>query len=429
MTVRTRRGTTVLTLLLAAGLAGPGCSDREAAWDGTVRDSAGIEVVVNHGTPLWDDPGSGVFSEVLTIGTTGGEPPYMFGAIGDIAALSDGRVVAADAMHRHLRFFRPDGRWDTTVGGPGGGPEEFGAARLRMVVGPADTILVLDPGNQRAHVIGPDGRWAGSWRYAPDDGWMARAWDASPTGRIVSHMTRIPGTAGPGDTVDLVLVRGLDGSVRDTAGTVPASRVRQPSGSGLQFYLYAGEPAVALCPDNTLVAGRGDRYEIVRYDTAGAPVQIVRLEREPLPITDEERTFLRTRFREIYLENGFSPERVDQLVAGMHFTEAYPAFVTLDCGPGGSIWVMPVRPVRDLDPAEREDFWVGPYAEAAPRFEVFGRDGRYLGQVALPEGFWPFSFQRGLLYGRWRDSLEVEHVKAMAVEGLLSVPIQPQIGS
>ena len=126
-----------------------------------------------------------------------------------------------------------------------------------------------------------------------------------------------------------------------------------------------------------------------------------------------------TRFREIYLEAGFTPVRVDELLAAMHFTETHPAFITLRCGPFGSIWIQPVKPVSALTEEERQEFWVGPDAEAAAHFDVFDRRGRYLGVVQLPEGSWPTRFHGDRLYGRWRDSLAVEY--AQGARGGLSL--------
>lgn len=400
------------------------CADRvpEAVWDGTSRDSSGVALVVNHGTPLWDETARWRMKEMLRIGVGDGPSEYMFGSVGDMGILSDGRLVVADPMAQQLRVYAPDGQWERTIGRPGAGPREFGSRGLTVLVGPGDTLLVLDPGNQRANLIEAEGNWLGSWRSAPGESplgpeWMARDWLYSAGGRVASHMSLIPGLqVGWEDTMDVVLLRDLHGAVRDTAGVVPASRLRRHSGAGFEFWLYAGEPSVALCSDSTLVGGRGDRYEILRFAPSGRLEQIVRLERPNAALTDGERTFLRRRFREIYLDNGFPLARVDELVAGMHFTEAYPAFVTISCGPGGSVWVMPARPVRDLSPEEKETFWVGPTAEASPVFDVFDREGHYLGRVPLPDGFWPRRFHADRLYGRWRDSLDIEYVKVFEID-------------
>lgn len=389
-------------------------------WDGSIADSSGVELVRNGGTPLWGESNRWILSEVLKIGVQEGDPNYMFGRLTGGAVLSDGSIVVADGMAQQLRFFRPDGHWEKTVGRAGAGPGEFGSRGLDVLVGPDDTLLVLDWEHQRANRMAPQGTWLDSWGFGVEDGWMVRAWDDAATGRIVTHMARMPGMeAGESDTLDFVVVRDLTGEKGDTVGTVPASRTRRVTGERMRFYLYAGEPQASLCSDNSVVTGRGDRYEIKRYDPSGNLEQVVTLGRPNTPITQGDRTFLSERFKQIYLENGFTPERVEELLGAMHFTETYPAFVTLQCGPRGSIWVQPARPVSALSEEEREEFWVGPDAEAAAHFDVFDRQGRYLGVIPLPAGFWPKGRFRGdHLFGRWTDSLGVEYVKVLEVDGL-----------
>jgi hypothetical protein len=392
--------------------------DPGSVWDGSVRDSAGVQIVLNHGAPLWREPDRWVLSETLRIGVPDGEPEYMFGHIDDMGILSDGRIVVADRMAQHLRFFLPDGRWEKTVGRPGSGPGEFGMGSLQVLVGPGDTLLVIDTGNERANKIAPDGTWLDSFLSSPEEGWMFRDWDYSPTGRIVSHMSRVPGMEeSESDTLDLVVVRNLGGAPEDTVGVVAASRIVRVSGSLREFFLYAGEPAVSLCPDNSLVTGRGDIYEIKRYDSAGNLEQIVRLDRPNPPITVSDRAFLRTRSKEDLLERGISPARTEEFLSATHFTKTYPAFVTLMCGPRGSIWTQPVEPVSALTEEEREEFSPGSFAEASAHFDVFDRQGRYLGVVPLPQGSWPDRFHEDNLYGRWTDSLDVEYVQGLRLEG------------
>jgi hypothetical protein len=409
----------ILTLILASITLTACSGEAGSAWHGSVRDSAGIKIVNNLGPPLWTETDRWTFSEVLKIGVVEGEPEYMFGQVKGIGVLSDGRIVVNDGMAQHLRFFYPDGKFEKTVGGPGSGPGEFGPGGLTVLVGPGDTLLVVDQANQRANRIAPDGTWLDSWRLTLEDGWLVYGWDDAPTGRLVTHMTRVPGMQrSEADTFDLVVVRDLDGTTGDTLASVPGSRLRQYSAGRMVFYLYAGEPVVSLCPDNSLVAGRGDRYEIRRYDSGGELEQVIRLDRQSAPITESDQTFLRQRFKEIYLESGVTSEQVQDLLSAMHFTETYPAYVTLRCGPRGSIWVQPVKPVSLLSAEEKAEFWVGPDAEAAAYFDVFDHDGKYLGVVTQPPGFWLGRFHGDYAYGRWTDSLDVEHLMVLEVDGL-----------
>jgi hypothetical protein len=398
----------------------PGCQGADPEWNGLVQDSAGIDIVLNQGRPVWGEEDPWVLSEVLSIGVADGEPEYMFGRIDDIGVLSDGTIVVADGIAQHLRFFHPDGRWQRTVGQPGEGPGEFGWRGLAVVVGPGDTLLVVDQHNQRGNRIDADGTWLDSWPVPNvENGWLDKAWDYSPTGRMVSHRGQLPGMdSGEPSTHDFIVIRDLAGSVGDTVGWMPAGESARTSGGRLETLLYAGEPTASLCPDNSLITGRQSRYEIKRYGPTGTLEQVVRLDRDNSAITESDQARLLHRFREGYMQTGFGASWVEDLLSTVHFTEFYPAFARLKCGPGGSIFVRPWRPVSSLTDDELPDVMLGSESEASAEFDVFDRKGRYLGVIPLPSGFQPFRFHGEYLYGLWRDALDVEYVKVMKIGGI-----------
>ena len=103
-----------IALLSAAVLAASACDESPSAavaWNGNARDSAGVQVVLNHGTPLWTDSVRWTLKESFRIGVSDGDPRYMFGRLAGTGLLSDGRTVVADGMAQNLRFFDPNGRW------------------------------------------------------------------------------------------------------------------------------------------------------------------------------------------------------------------------------------------------------------------------------------------------------------------------------
>ena len=425
MVTMTRAFLPLLSLGLSTLSACSGAADSASDWDGLAWDSAGVEIVHNYGTPLWKEAAQRPLSEVLRIGVADGEPEYMFGKISDLGMLSDGRLVVVDGVAQHLRYFHPDGRWERTVGQAGSGPGEFGNVGLGVLVGPGDTVLVMDIQNRRANRIAPDGTWLGSWPvYLLEDGWMDMVWDYSPTGRIVSQMSRYAGVpADESEPMDYILLRDLAGVEVDTVGRVPASLRDQVSEGRTETHFFAGEPEFSLCPDNSLLTGRQDRYEISRYDSFGDLEQLVRLDRETIPVSESDQNTLRQWYKETWLESGyFSLARVEDLLSSFRFNETYPPFRTLTCGPQGSIWIQPWKPLSDLSQEDFPDIFFpqGIAVDAAEHFDVFDREGKYLGIVSLPEGFFPNRFRGDHLIGRWRDSLDVEYVGVLKVEGILS---------
>jgi hypothetical protein len=425
--VRRQRASSVAVVLIVMETVSciAGCETAHPGWRGSVRDSAGVLLVRNEGTPLWSPGEEWTLSEVLRIGSTAGPPKTMFGRIKGIAVLSDGRIVVNDAMAQELRVFYPSGEYQMTIGGPGAGPGEFGPGGLTLLVGAGDTLLVIDLSNLRANRIAPDGTWLDSWSLAPSEGWLFRDWDDSGTGRIASHMARVPGMErSAGDTFDVVVVRNLDGTPGDTLAWIAASRLRRRSTGGQpEFHFYSGEPDMDLCSDKSLVAGRGDVYRIYWYEPSGTLERVVTLERPGEPITADDRAFIERRFDETLRKARISVERINSMKDAIRFTDYYPAFGQLECGPHGTLWAWRIKPLGSLGAKAREEFSVTASPEFAPEFDVFDRQGRYLGIVSLPDGFWGSLMRRGHLYGRWTDSLGVEYVSVLEIRGEPPAPM------
>ncbi|MCK5482552.1 MAG: hypothetical protein KAJ13_02575, partial [Gemmatimonadetes bacterium] len=389
-----------------------------AEWDGTVRDSAGVQIVQNFGTPLWTQENRWTVSEVLRIGTVEGEPEYQFGAVWGLTVLSDGTIVVADAMAHNLRFFSPDGVHLRTVGKSGSGPREFGGM-MHLVVGPGDTLVVSDWANMQAHWLAPDGTWLGSWSFVPQEGWELLEWDDDPSGRIVTMMSAMQYPDSPvTDTLDLILSRDIRGAVLDTLGRVPSSLVFAPSDEAPEFYFHAGASDIALTWDGGMVTGRSDQYRLLRYDAEGRLKSIVSLEREKLPFTSRDRDVFMNRLEIGWRKSGASSAEIAQFKPRFHFADTYPAWQRIVCGPEGSLWVQQILPYTELSPEKQEDFYIGLDPVAAPRWDVFDREGRYLGVVEVPEGFFGLRRVDDMMYGIWNDELEVQHVMVLRIEGL-----------
>jgi hypothetical protein len=83
-----------------------------------------------------------------------------------------------------------------------------------------------------------------------------------------------------------------------------------------------------------------------------------------------------------------------------------------------------VRPLRDLDAEELENISVRqPYVPPArSEWDVFDREGRYLGAVVIPEGGRSRYFEdraTGTWYmvSVWEDELEVQYIVRWRIDG------------
>ncbi len=413
------------TALLACGES----SISAAVWDGVVRDSAGIRVVENFGTPLWREGERWEFTEVLRIGAVEGEPEYQFGQITGLAVLSDRRVVVADAMSHNVRFFSADGVYEQTVGTQGQGPGEFGDGGLWLLHGPADTLLVQDYTNAQNHTMAPDGTLLGSFSLLPSGGYRDSGWDEyRPTGRLVSKHTPLQLPDQPVDTLDIVLARDVHGAVLDTVARIPTSQRFVREGDVFLRYYYRGQPDFDLCGDG-LVTGRSDEYRLLWYGPDGTVDHVFSLPWEPLPMTDEDQSVIVHRWDEVFQQRQVPPERAAAFKSTLRFESSYPAYRRFICGPAATVIVQHVRPVRDLTAAERKEFRVDTAGlPGTLEWDVFDSEGRYLGAAAFPGTDWaagrrtPRFVQDATtgtwyMYSVWSDELDVHYVLAWRIDG------------
>ena len=77
-----------------------------------------------------------------------------------------------------------------------------------------------------------------------------------------------------------------------------------------------------------------------------------------------------------------------------------------------------ILPYTELSPEAKKNLFIGYDPVAAHRWDVFDREGRYLGVVEEPEGFIWFRTVDDMMYGFWNDELDVQHVMVLRIEGL-----------
>lgn len=417
-------------ICMLAFLACRGGSETATAWDGAVRDSAGIEIVENFGTPLWPEGPGWEFTQDLRIGAVDGPPEYQFGRITGRQVLSDGRIAVTDAMAHNLRIFSPDGVHEHTVGREGQGPGEFGSGVLALFLGPADTMVVYDRSNNRANVVAPDGTWLEDYSMLPRDGYRLNYWaDNPPTGRITTLHSPLRQSDGSlADTLDIIVERDVHGVILDTLARVPSYMTLRRGGAET-FRIYYTASWWHRPRGDGLLLNRTDQYRFLWYGPDGAISRIASLAREPLAITEEDRSVYIRRWEETLNENGVPAERAAEILSRIRFEDYYPPFSYFNYGPAGTLLVQRVRPVRDLDAEEQK---VMDLNSVVPRgsseWDVFDSEGRYLGAVVIPETdnvqYLPaLRFFRDSTTGTWhmlsiwKDELDVEYIVRWRIDG------------
>jgi len=409
--MNTRLQALALMTMIAAGCSG----GRDAAWQGSITDSAGVAVVRNPGAGLWGPGEAWTLTEALSIGTAEGDPDYQFGQIlpaASIAIASDGRIVVLDGQGRHLKVFTPDGRYERTIGSPGGGPGEVGAGASAVLIAPGDTIVLSDVGNQRVNLYLLDGTFLRSAPLSFAEGIPFR-WESMADGRIIAQFRRLafPGSTAPPDSMDALVVWQLDGSLGDTLMRVPSGKTLSFAGGAPQVTVFSPEPSWALLGDRVLY-GVNDQYRIGVYAIGGQLERIIEKPFERASVTEEDKQAYKDLIAEAAAGQGAPPQAVQQFLSTLRFEEYYPAYAQVLGGMDGSIWVQGVLSPSSLSPEEREGF--NPQYDLASRdWDVFDAEGRYLGVVRMPLRFQPVKFVGSTIYGIRRDELDVQYVVAL----------------
>lgn len=396
-----------LALVILAAIAST-CGPRE---DGAVvRTSLGDTTVVENGIPLIPD--TATLEPVRTYGRASGSVEETFFRATTPVADPAGRVVVSD-QDRGVKRFGADGDFLSWVAHTGPGPDEVDYV-TGLAVGPEGSVAVWDFGEQRVELFRPEGGLIRSVpvgtgpRYGEDairfheDGslWIAFHPGFGPEGYV-----RFPRP---------VYVR-IDesGAFTDTI-FAPARFLEDcPALSRLDhsigFWEDQREPWVpkiewALGPDGTKAFGCPASYQ---FDVVRPDGSVLRISRpwEPIPTTDDEKAQLAT--------YSHPPPTLP---------DTRPAYARIILPGDGRIWVWPNQP-PELVPVPEEFAYATDRShtyQIAERgaFDVFDRDGRWVGSVRLPEelhysGFptEPPVFIRGdTIWGVTVDQLDIEYV-------------------
>lgn len=392
----------------------PGGGEEGGEWAGTIRDSAGVSIVSNPESGTWTDADRWVISEEMRIGTTAGDPDYQFGQIGGIAELSDGSLLVLDVQAQHLRLFSAAGEYLRTIGGAGSGPGEFGLGAGPVLVGPGDSIYVPDATNQRINKFTPDVEPVGSSKLDFASG-IPLAWLDTPDGRLVSQIRPLglPGQPAA-DSSDLILERGSDGGVIDTLASFPSGRTFLLRDGVPDFTFFAPEPIWALATTGPLVYGYNDTYRLQVFEGQKL-VRVIEKSFEPQPVSQADQDLMKEAMVRTWQEFGLGGPQLEVLTNAIGFAETYPAYALVRGGPEGSLLVQHLQLPSELPPEELENF--NPtLGFGSPIWDVFGPDGRFLGELEMPKRYQPLRIEGNRIYGIWRDDLDVQHVLVMRID-------------
>ena len=220
-------------------------------------------LLVAQGTPIQviEDcrrPCAGIVFE--RIGRIGGDPrdPVLMNWRASPTPLAGGGWVATSTSEPGtIAFYDSEGRFQRSIGRLGSGPGEF-RERAYSFAGPGPDVWVVDPGNQRATVLGPSGEVL---REFPLTGYVAAIAPAGDGSAVVVGALMVQGKTLPGRF-----------HILDSEGNVLESLAAEAIAR--QAY------GISVSPSGTLLGSHVDSYAVQEWSADG---QLMRVLTRELP--------------------------------------------------------------------------------------------------------------------------------------------------
>ncbi|MXW09164.1 MAG: hypothetical protein F4X47_11910 [Gammaproteobacteria bacterium] len=359
------------TLLVVAWAALVGCGDTgsRSGWT-TMRDTlpSGTVHVTNippaNVSPTW------TLVEGLRVGSLEGTGPDAFARLKSLVALDGGGFAILDSQTQELRVFGADGAHIATHGGRGQGPGEFVNAN-GLMPGPGGLLWIPDSRNGRMSVFDPEHSFVESFPFA--DGNVNATWNGAMVDG--SRIYR------PWRTGNRRLLRIFDLTMTQVDSLpLPSDRPEdeefdpesqrgafyQQTGGGYMMYGIPFYPSEVRHLDHRGAfwsTREGDpAYRFHRWQPGGDTTLLVETRRPPVAVPTVERDSVIDMMRQM----------------------------TSSMGVGEWDWsrVPNVRPaVEDIFESDEGNLWVRtPAADGGVLFDVYSRDGAYLGTASLGPG-------------------------------------------
>lgn len=401
--------------LLGCAVFAGGCGGEGSGGAASVtRDSAGIAVVENTGS-AW---AAGQEWKVIdsAIVDIGGDVDSVSGPV----RLDDGRLAIANAGTHEIRIYDAAGAQIHASGRAGSGPGEY-QMLAGIWRGPGDSLLVSDFLARRISILDHDAKFARSFslggatgamvptngrlEFAVPQGWFA---DGSIVGVTMSFVMNQARDGSYRDTVS-ALRYGPDGAVRDTIARFPGAEMEQMTLSmgGQSFSaptpVPLGRQSVSAAHGDRFYLAQNSAWEIEVRQLDGKLLRLIRLKADPRPLTPADIAMHRKaqldQVEAIPMMRSMPPALKAQLTARIEqakYPAALPFVAALLIDSEGNVWAQEVT---------------APGVKVAG-YAVFDGGGRMLGRVVMPADFRVSSIGADAIFGVWKDTDDVEHVRA-----------------
>lgn len=407
---RLLRFVVLFLMALTAACAESPESDTESG--STVRDSAGIRIVLNH-APLTETPWQLSDEPLVTIGTVSGEPVYELFRVRGALLLRTGDIVVANAGTQELRFYGRNGRHQRTAGGEGGGPGEFRTLFWISRVG-LDSLVALDFRERRLSYFDAAGRYARSVRLeASPELSNPKPVGVFADGSLLVRQGTYRLRAAPPTRVERpeepIYRYQQNGMTAEVLGSFPSYEVTiAPSSTVRGEEIYSR--SLREFGRATVFAASGDRfymadnasYEIRMYSIDGELGMIIRRDHEPLLVTEADIRALRDSILAEYPDPDVR-RRVERALDEEPAPPAtFPAYAPeIRVGADGKLWVR-----EYTRPGERHAGW-----------SIFSPQGVWAARAQIPYGLRVLDVGADYVLGLRRDDAGVEYVQLYKLVG------------
>ena len=336
-----------------------------------------------------------------------------FSDIAGLRHLGNGRLIVADRLEKAVRVLDFDAGSFDEVGRVGSGPGEFQIPG-RLLALPGDSTLLVDFGNNRLSILGPDGRIHRSTSMqqtfkGPDGGTgmtliMPEVTDAR--GRIYFDMmgSFTMGPDGPPDSSAIVRWT-LDSERYDTVAMLPnpmaggATMRAGGSGGGFSFTSLGGgplspRPGWSVTPNGTTALAWPEPYHLETVQQDGPRRAGPAVPYQPVRVTEADKDAWADGMAggAVMVVSGSSSSSGG---GGRSFTMPRP-------DPDDQEWpeFKPPFASRGIWAAAENRIWVQRYvqADAAEMYDVFDTTGTLVERITLPAGRTLIGFGPGLVY-------------------------------
>lgn len=365
----------------------------------TVRDSAGVAVVENE---FGESPETADWRlrPLLVLGDSVDGAP--FGEVRSVDVGPEGAVYVLDRADGRVTVWSAAGELLRSFGGRGGGPGEVVTPGYVRALEDGGAVIgeVFPP---RLHRYDASGRHLGTRRVRPPvDGpallaTMAR-WRVRRSGEALVQLSYASPSHLEGTPV--VLVRLADGDAVDTllTWTERTTPARLPR-------IFEADWSWDLGSNGGVVVAPGVPYELRLLGRSGALRRKVRLSVPAVRVTGALERRARRRFFERFADEDVAEPVLRELGDRLEVAPSLPAVQGVHrSDEDGRIWVEAPTPERTGE------------LEEAGAWDVFDRDGRFLGRVTPPPGFRLEGVRGSLLYGIERDSLGVTRARVFRLD-------------